>query len=241
MAISFDHSGTKYIKWTAPSGVVGVTSKTIHLWYKPTALVVAGCTLWTIFDGTGTDSDEYNYIAEINGKLEFLAHFSTTNGVWDTTNVVLSAGTLACIQIVYDGSATGNNPTIYVNGTSVAVTRTTAPVGTYRSGVSTDLYIGTPAAGLNPNGSVQDNRIYTGAISAARLAALAGSSRTIEMDDSSLLFHTPLMYAAALYPTIPFAGILSGTSYTYDRINGVQGVPSGSPSGAADLVYGSAF
>jgi len=33
MMIETDASGTKYIKWTAPSGVVGLTVKSIVMWY----------------------------------------------------------------------------------------------------------------------------------------------------------------------------------------------------------------
>lgn len=239
MAVLYNGAVEQYIKWTTPTNAVGLTTKTVSKWYKPLAL--PGATLWTIYDGTGTDSDEYNLMLSVSdGKLRWLAHFSTTNGVWNSTNAVFSANNLYHIAISYNGSDTANNPTFYINGVSIAVTRSTAPVGTYRNGTSTDLFVG-PVGLLTPNHYSQDVRVYNRILTAAEIAALYASSRTLEMNDSGLVFHAPLMYAANRYSTLPFSGTLGATDYTYDRINGYQGTPTGSPTGAADIVYGTSF
>lgn len=55
-------------------------------------------------------------------------NFSLTNGIWDAPNG--SAGTvLRHLGVVYDRGATGNDPTIYVDGASQAITELTMPVG----------------------------------------------------------------------------------------------------------------
>jgi hypothetical protein len=244
MAIQFDNTGTKYVKWAAPTNALGLITKTVCLWYYHNAAPSSFGTLFTIFDGTGTDSDEYNVLLVPStgvAKIGWLAHFSTTDGVWKTTNNVLAAGNLYHIALTYNGSAVGNNPLIYINGVSQAVTRDAAPVGTYRSGTNTDLYLGTPIAGGNPNGKVQDGRVYNRILTAAEILALASPGRSIEMNDNGLKFHATALYSANKYPAIPFSGILGATDYMYDRINGYQGVPSGSPVGAADLAYGTGF
>ena len=71
------------------------------------------------------------YIAN-TGKINFSTNRTTTNGHWATTNVVFTVGSWHHIAITYDGSSTSNNPIIYVNGESVAVTRAVAPNGTHQ-------------------------------------------------------------------------------------------------------------
>lgn len=58
--------------------------------------------------------------------------FSTTTGVFTVTNDITN--TVHHIMVVYDNSLTTNVPTIYVDGTSVAVTTSTTPVGTASTG-----------------------------------------------------------------------------------------------------------
>jgi hypothetical protein len=237
MAVKFDNSGTKYVKWTAPSGVVGLVSKTICFTYIHTADPAAVGTILAIFDGTGTDSDEYNAVFIPNGspkKLRFLAHFSTTDGVWTTTNNVLTVGAEHKIEITYNGAATTNDPIIYVDGVAVAITETTTPVGTYRSGTTTDLYVGTPSASINPNGEVEDLRIYSGIKSATQAAVIAAEDieTDITIDESSLVFHASLTMCKG-YTYATFAGqTLAAANTFFDRIAGLLGVPSGSPLGA---------
>jgi hypothetical protein len=238
MAVKYDNSGIKYIKWTAPSGVVGLISKTIHLKYTHRGDPSSFGTLWTIFDGTGSDTDQYDVVLIPAGgfplKIAFAAHHSTTDGYWRTTNDVLALDTETDIIVTYDGSNTANNPAIYIHGISVPVTRVTAPVGTYRSGVSTDMYIGTPLSGGNPNGEIEDVRVYTGLKSAAQAAVIAGEDIETDatIDETNIVFHAPLTMCKGLtYET--FAGSTLGAANTFfDRIAGLLGVPSGSPLGA---------
>jgi hypothetical protein len=233
MSVKFPGIGTIYIKWTTPTNAVGLVSKTIHLKYKHVGLESDGATLWTIFDGTGTDSDEYNFVGiRTDGKIVFSAHFSTTNGAWHG-NTVLTVGQTYDIIVTYNGAATTNDPVIYINGISQTITEDLTPVGTYRSGTSTDLYVATPLNNLNPNGEIEDLRIYTGIKTAAQVAVIAGEDikTNATIDESGLVFHAPLTMCKGLtYPT--FAGSVLGAGNTFfDRINGYLGVPSGSPVG----------
>lgn len=58
--------------------------------------------------------------------------FSGTGGNW--TIAAPSRGVWHNVVITYDGSSTANNPIVYLDGVSVTVTRTIAPVGTYTGG-----------------------------------------------------------------------------------------------------------
>jgi hypothetical protein len=106
-------------------------------------------------DGEGSDSriadttagtDSGWYFATTSDTLgrqsfRFQRNFSTSaGGTWDTTAVVdpISGSTLLpiilgpwqCMAVVYDDSATSNDPIFYLNGRSTTVTETTAPTGT---------------------------------------------------------------------------------------------------------------
>lgn len=234
MAITFDNTSAQRVDFGAATAVRSLATKTVAAWINPTDFSLGFvCSL----DGAATN--ESWFIEVISNAIEFSQRFSTQDGIWHST---LTTG-LHHLAVTYDDSATGNNPKIYIDGVSVSVVKDQAPTGTASSGSTNTFVIGgsTRIPFASFKGNEQDLRVYNRILTAAEIAALAGSSRTIEMNDNGLVFHAPLMYAANRYSTLPFAGTLGATDYTYDRINGVQGTPTGSPVGAADMVYGSAF
>lgn len=235
MGIQF--TGRQTIKFTNPINAIGLVSKTIYLRFNPLTSSI-GTPIFRIYDGTGTDSDE-NILLYFNNeatKISFSAHFSTTNGLWQTTNNVLTSNNEYRICVTYDGGNVANNPLIYMNGVSVAVTRVTAPVGTYRNGTSADIYVG------NNNGNptnesdftVEDCRLYTGIKTATQAANITNENieTNATIDESNLVFHAPLVMCKELtYST--FVGSTLGASNEFlDRMNGYVGVPTGSPVGA---------
>lgn len=169
MSVEFTNpAGAQYIDFgTAISGVTGLTLKSVSFWIKPDDFGSA-YEAFIISDGTGTDTDElFDIPVQITtGKIGLVAHFSTTNGIWLTTSATLTAGAWSHVVVTYDGGSTSNNPVIYINGASVAVTRSTAPVGTYRTGTAANLYVGTPTAGQALDGKITDVRIYNVILSA---------------------------------------------------------------------------
>lgn len=76
-------------------------------------------------------------------KPRFVADW-TTDGNWSATNDITNTRHHICYT--YDRGATTNNPVIYVDGTSVAVTTNVAPVGSAASGEDM-LRMGENAAG----------------------------------------------------------------------------------------------
>jgi hypothetical protein len=88
---------------------------------------------WTIYILTASGSDCY---------LGFIARHSTTDGFWRTTDRVITLGTVYDIRVDYDSDDNTNNPTIYINGSSVGVSRTTGPVGTRGSDSGYEKIIG---------------------------------------------------------------------------------------------------
>lgn len=234
MSVEFDNTGTKNIKWTAPSGAVGLTQKTVMLWYYQIAAPAIFGQLWMVYDGIGTDADEFSYIqipAVASLKIGYATHFSTTDGIWVATNNVLTNGAMHHIAVTYDGALTTNDPTIYVNGSSIAITETSTPVGTFRSGTNTDMYLASAISGNNPNGRLNSLLVYNRILSASEIADAYASKLSIP-SYQGLVFAPDLCRGESVSA---FDGAVLGSSNTLrDIITGAAGTPSGSPIGRGD-------
>lgn len=230
MAIEMDASGTKNIQWATPgSSIVGLIQKTILIWLNPDDFGAA----YDLFMISGTGSNELNIVPTqiTTGKFGFVAHFTTTNGIWLTTSATLTAGAMNHIAITYDGSLTTNDPVLYLNGASVAVTESTTPAGTYKSGTSSDVYLGSTTSGANLDGKEFSLCYYNRILSASEIAD-AYNSRLAIPTWRGLVFAPNLLGAAGLQT---FDGTtLSGTNYVRDLVSGAQGTPNGSPVGRGD-------
>lgn len=230
MAIETDASGTKYIKWTAPAGVIGLTSKTIMQWVYPDDLG-GGYGLVLIADGGGSDEGLGMSVQITTGKILYIPGFSTTNGVWITTSAGLTGGAWNHVAVTYNGSATTNDPIIYINGASVAITESTTPVGTFKSGTASNLYMGTSAPGGNLDGKVASFLIYNRILPASEIAD-AYASRLAVPSWNGLVFAPNLSGSAGLQT---FDGVsLAAGNVIVDQVTGAAGVPSGNPLAVSD-------
>lgn len=238
MALDYSLTISQAINFGTAAAIQNITTKTICCWLD---LDTANISDVINLVQTGATDEQWSvfFRSDSGIKIAFQVSWSTQDGRWE---VATAWGTgKHFFAMTYDKSSTSNKPTFYKDGASVSRTDVQSPTGTIRSGTNNTFYVGSGGVIPSVDGRVQDIRIYNRALSAAEISALYASSRTIEMNDNGLTFHAPLMYAANRYPTVPFAGTLGGTDYTYDRVNGVAGTPSGSPSGAADIVYGTGF
>jgi len=80
-------------------------------------------------------------------RLRFNHSFSTTSGIWKTTDLAITIGQIHKVAITYDSSAVTNDPVIYVDGVAVPLDETQTPVGTASSDAANDLVIGNSVGG----------------------------------------------------------------------------------------------
>ena len=73
-------------------------------------------------------------------KLEFLMSFSSGNGIWKTQSRVITKNSNNHVIISYDSRSYLNDPSIYINGTLVALTEISTPSGSAKDD-STGTYI----------------------------------------------------------------------------------------------------
>jgi len=132
---------------------------TISAWVHPKGL--GGGSSGRIFDKSKWVLHLYT---ESNNVAKLRFFINEGDGVWTTTNNVLPFNAWSHVAVVYDGSSTSNNPVIYIDGVSVAVTEDDAPSATIATEATSDLFIGNRSgADRGFNGYIMDAKIYKAA------------------------------------------------------------------------------
>lgn len=121
---------------------------------------------WILYQGAASGSTH---------KLVFTRHTNSTSGTWTTNNFVLTNGTAALVDVSFNDGSLSNDPTISIDGTPVAITETTTPLGTYDSDSGLGL-------GVGCRDTVTTARSFAGEI-----GMLGMSSEIISGDDYSSL------------------------------------------------------
>lgn len=82
-------------------------------------------------------------------KIQFLRGFSTTDGFWTTTNLVIPLNEVSFVDVFYNEDSVNNDPIIKVNGITQAITEGATPVGTASSETSETLHIADSSGSTN--------------------------------------------------------------------------------------------
>lgn len=173
----------------------------------------------------------------VSGKVGFDTWFTNTTveGFWRTNSAVLSAGVLACITVTFDGSSASNDPIIYINGSSSAITEISTPSGTWTGGTTSNLYIGGAfgyAVNTPPDGRILSACVYNRVASASEIADWYASKLAIP-DKRGLVFAPQLWGNAGNEGE---GGTMAAGNTVADAVSGALGVPSGSPVFRQDTV-----
>lgn len=202
-----------------------LTQRTFSFWLYPDTYSVAGNGDVIISIGSASGG-ELIYLT--TDKLVYI-RTHTTGGVWVTNSNVPSLGVWSHIAITYDQSSTSNDPIIYIDGTSVAVTEFTTPTGTPLNEHGSVLDIGNSSVYSSPysgslNGKVYDPRIYNRILSAVEVNRLYQG--TVEVTEG-LVFQGMFDYADR-----PFSigQVLTSSDRIIENILRAVGIPNGSPT-----------
>ena len=177
-AIALASSATNYV--TLPTGVVsGLTDFTISCWVN----LPSFANNTRIFDfGAGSSfsstSGAYMFISPQYSSSTGKMRFSITTSGYNNEQTILSSlalttGTWAHVAITHSGS-TG---TLYLNGV-LAGTNTSMTLCPSNLGNTTNNYIGRSQFSSDPylDGSIDDFRIYTRALSASEIASMSSTT-----------------------------------------------------------------
>ncbi len=152
-----------------------------------------------------------------------------TPGLWYITNPGLS--TIIQMVILYDGSSTSNNPSVYVNGISQSVTKQTTPSSQMLMTNSRFLLFNRNDSVLKTQtltGSIYQICVYNRILSAAEIADAYNSKLAIPS-------YRGLVFSPQLW-NIQDGAVLGSSNIIRDLVSGAAGVPSGSPVGRGDNV-----
>jgi hypothetical protein len=98
-----------------------------------------------------------------NTKLTLLVVTGTTNGEW-TFPIDMIGDVWQHVILTYDADASANNPVVYVNGASIAVTETGTPDDTRTSDAGATLYLASEASGGNYYDGSMDDLMFFGRV-----------------------------------------------------------------------------
>ncbi|MDH3643251.1 MAG: LamG domain-containing protein, partial [Gammaproteobacteria bacterium] len=110
-----------------------------------------------------------------NGGLNFGQGFTGGRGWWRFAESSINFNTWHHVALAYDASSTANDPTVYLDGSPVAVTRVDTPSGDIRSDASINLHLGNHASSAATffDGKIDDARIYDRILDATEIADIA--------------------------------------------------------------------
>jgi biopolymer transport protein ExbB len=107
----------------------------------------------------------------VTSSVLFAFGASTSHGEWNAPASSVSTGGWTHLAVVFAGNSSANNPLLYINGQSVAVTENPALSGTPGSDIGLGLRLGNRIAG---------DRAFDGTIDEARLSHVARSAGWID-------------------------------------------------------------
>ncbi|MBI2624582.1 LamG domain-containing protein [Candidatus Parcubacteria bacterium] len=179
-ALDFDGSDD-YVNAGSASNLDNITTKTVSVWVRPDA---GG-------DVVNKDDNQVSpnggWYINITTGISFVQRFSLSQALWLNGSGTITSGVWNHVVITYNKSATANNPAMYINGSSVSVTKITSPFGTADTDSARSLVIGNrptdTATGFD--GLIDEVRIYNRALTAAEVAALYKSSQVSQRNPNN--------------------------------------------------------
>jgi|GEM_PF-4853465 len=181
-AISFDGSDD-YVNVGSSSSLDNIEVKTVSAWIKladideANAIVAKGSEVaqigWFLFyDSDPTRRHRLSFIQGWNEPAE-----------WHTANGTVDPDTMYHVAVTYDRGSTANDPVLYIDGVSMAVTERFSPSGTIGDDGALDCYIAKYGVeALFGEGIIDEVRISNPARSAAWIKASYESGRDDLLD-----------------------------------------------------------
>lgn len=208
--------------------VNSLTNKSISAWIYPDIGSTGSDVIFSNILGFG---GWFVYINNTSGKLTFTQAFDgVSDGLWTAPANNPPLGAWAHIVITYNSSSASNDPIIYVNGSSVAVTEVFTPVGTKKNENGATLVMGNQGTtlALPFDGKIFDPRIYNRILSAAEVTTLYNAGNP----DHTLVTDGLVFQGFATYTDRPLSAgtVLTSTDRLVENIIRAVGIPSGSPT-----------
>jgi hypothetical protein len=154
----------------------------------------------TVDPGDGTGRRGNKVLINKDQKIYFYSYKTPTDGEWVTSSVVLSnLNQWYHVVVTYDNTTDTADPKIYINGTLVAITESTTPVGTSDNDSDCPLILFNDSfqptvptleyATSADNFHLKDVRIYNRILTQAEITALFNGEDDYSTVQNGLLFN----------------------------------------------------
>lgn len=183
---TYGTSGTNDIITTAYTG--SLNPVTIAAWYYPTN---ENTVTRRLVRQSGALQLNIDAASVPFYRIELLASFSTTSGEWESSED-LTLDTWQSVIVTYDGSATSNDPAMYLNGSAATVNEITAPVGTQSSTANAWTIGNRDTLTRVGVGMIAEVGVWNRILTAGEISALASGYAPSYMPDSLALYE-PLL------------------------------------------------
>ena len=194
MAISFDGTDQSAEIGNALSGIDNTVS-TIGLWVQNGREDANDAILQT---GSALSGSQNAFIVNTASpvsagwRILFMYRWSSTIGQW-TTDADLALDTWLNIVITYDRGSTANNPVIYVDGVSVALTEIATPSGSAKTGVDS-IAFGSNVVGSQFADAIEaEAAIWNGSLDTDDIASFANSVSPLRLQSVPLVAYWPFL------------------------------------------------
>ena len=176
------------------------------------------------------------YLDPTSGEVGVYSNlFATAPGTWRTTTTTVTAGAWHHILVTLDMSSASNDPIIYVDGVSRAITETATPSGAAYSRDGVPIMIGNIKTATEDydrafDGKIFDPRVYNRILTVAEALLLGFGSPSVI--SPTLLTDGLIFQGLATYSDRPFTAgtVLASTDKLVENILRAVGIPNGSPT-----------
>lgn len=178
------------IKISSDSSLYGVSKLTISMWIRRLGPANPDYPSYLFHL-----SEKHALYIDVDNKVKFSTTLqgATPDAIWSAAGII-DEGEWYHIAVSYDGTSTGNDPAIYVNGVSKSITEDDAPSTTINtadnSGVTTignNTFTSVPnLSGLYPfEGHIDEVSLWNDDLSSAEVSAIYNSGYSCNLSDHS--------------------------------------------------------
>ena len=202
-----------YVDLGSPATLDDLPALSISAWIRPDT-----STSGTIIQKTSGSTAGWSFYR--NAGIAFTMGYSTTQ-LYAESSSSAPNGQWTHVAVTWDGTATGTNTRIYINGVESSYTTRSSGSGTRGSDAALNGYIGS-GAGWSPfDGLIDDVRVYNRVLSAADIVALSNAQapRYTVSQANTLAIMGGRVGIAKLDPAYTLdvtgtAGLSTGTAWT---------------------------
>ncbi|MDP2704970.1 MAG: LamG domain-containing protein [bacterium] len=164
-------SGSSCVSAGSGTSLDNIRQITVMAWIAPDDL--GDSSAGNIVNKYGCGADGWRLALDTTSRFAFSYQWTGGVGRWRTTSDVLSFGaTFQHVAVTYNSGSSSNNPSLYYNGASVAVSETNTPASSPDNDSANNLHIGISCGTNEFDGRIDEIRVYNRILSAAEIKAI---------------------------------------------------------------------